>query len=296
MTNSWWEIKILGDPSLEDLIFWRLTNFGCQGTASELKGNACLISAYLPQERAQLLDLAALSLWLRQDAVSVNMLQPNVQWNLIDEEDWSSSWKQHWQPMEVGDRFIVNPAWLPPLEVDDRIILRLDPGVAFGTGSHATTQLCIESLEMRFGGEPTDTTLLDIGCGSGILSIAALLLGAAKVYAVDIDPLAIQSTGRNRELNNLGEDRLMAEVGDLEHAIELLPGPVDGILCNILAETIVDMVPLFEQISKQTTWGIISGVVLDQAKAMADVLEQNGWLVATLWKRQEWCCFNIRRP
>ncbi len=296
MAHSWWEIKILSDPSLEESIFWRLSNFGCQGTASEQKANGFFVSAYLPQEKVQQLDLAALALWLRQDALSVNMPEPNVQWNLIDEEDWASSWKQYWHPLEVGDLFLINPAWLPPLESSGRTLLHLDPGMAFGTGNHATTQLCLESLEMRVGGEDEEMTILDIGCGSGILSIAAVLLGATKVYAVDEDPLAIQSTTRNCELNNISSDRLVVHLGSIEEACKLIPGQVDGILCNILAETIVDMVPLFDAISKATTWGIISGVLLDQAKAMADVLEQNGWLVATLWKRQEWCCFNIRRP
>ncbi|MDY6937422.1 MAG: 50S ribosomal protein L11 methyltransferase [Cyanobacteriota bacterium] len=295
MAHSWWEIKILSDPALEELIFWRLDRFGCRGTASQVEGDACWVYAYLPQEKAQLLDLAALSLWLRQDALSVNLPPPGTQWNLIDEEDWASSWKQYWHPEKVGDRFLIYPAWLPLPENPDRLVLRLDPGAAFGTGSHATTQLCLESLEMRLGLEDTEATLVDIGCGSGILSIASVLLGATQVYAVDTDSLAVRATRSNRELNDVDARRLHADVGSLERAIELAKGPVDGILCNILAETIVDMVPQFEAISKDTTWGIISGVLLEQAKAMADVLEQNGWIVATLWKRKEWCCFNIRR-
>jgi ribosomal protein L11 methyltransferase len=298
MAHSWWEIKVLSDPALEELIFWRLSQFGCRGTASQMQDHSCIVSAYLPQESTQLLDLAALSLWLRQDALSVTLPPPAMQWNLIDEEDWSSSWKAHWHPLEVGDRFLVYPAWLEVPQVSDRLLLRIDPGVAFGTGDHATTQLCLESLEMRLGLEgieETQTTIADIGCGSGILSIAAVLLGASKVYALDTDPLAIQSTMENRDLNNIDAHKLHTEVGSLERAIELASGQVDGIICNILAEVIEEMIPRFEAISKPTTWGIISGVLLSQAKAMADVLEQNGWMVATLWKRQDWCCFNIRR-
>lgn len=295
MAHSWWEIKVLSDPALEDSIFWRLDLFGCRGTASEIKGEACWVYAYLPQEKAQMLDLAALALWLRQDALSANLPSPVTRWNLIDEEDWSSSWKQYWHPEEVGDRFLVYPAWLTLPENPDRLLLRLDPGAAFGTGSHPTTQLCLESLEMRLAEPQADITLLDIGCGSGILSIASVLLGATQLYAVDTDSLAVRATRSNRDLNGIDPNRLHAEVGSLERGMELAAGPVDGILCNILAETIVDMVPQFEAISKPTTWGIISGVLLEQAKAMADVLEQNGWIVATLWKRKEWCCFNIRR-
>ncbi|NEP44900.1 MAG: 50S ribosomal protein L11 methyltransferase [Okeania sp. SIO2H7] len=297
MANSWWEIAVLCDRALEDLIFWRLEKFGCQGTAREIKDNNCLIWAYLPEERGQLLDLAALALWMRQDALCVGQQPPIVKWDLIDEEDWASSWKQHWQPQEVGDRFLIYPAWLPLPEKCDRSLLRLDPGVAFGTGTHATTQLCLESLEMRLGYEPPEGEVIvaDIGCGSGILSLAAILLGATKAYAVDIDSLAVRSARANRKLNGIAPSSMVVEKGSIERLRKLLEGPVDGILCNILAEVIVDFIPQLEAIAKPTTWGVLSGILLDQAKPIADTLEQHGWIVAALWKRKEWCCFNIRR-
>ena len=251
----------------------------------------------LPEERGQLLDLAALALWMRQDALCVGQQPPIVKWDLIDEEDWASSWKQHWQPQEVGDRFLIYPAWLPLPEKCDRSLLRLDPGVAFGTGTHATTQLCLESLEMRLGYEPPEGEVIvaDIGCGSGILSLAAILLGATKAYAVDIDSLAVRSARANRKLNGIAPSSMVVEKGSIERLRKLLEGPVDGILCNILAEVIVDFIPQLEAIAKPTTWGVLSGILLDQAKPIADTLEQHGWIVAALWKRKEWCCFNIRR-
>ena len=247
-----------------------------------------------------MLDLAALALWLRQDALCMGLTPPAMQWNLIDEEDWASSWKVHWQPQEIGDRFLIHPAWLPLPEHTDRVLMKLEPGVAFGTGDHATTQLCLEALEMRLGpsaiaeaAEPL--VLADIGCGSGILSVGALLLGAAKVYAVDTDPLAVQSTLENRELNGIERDRLVVEQGSVDRVIEQIDAPVDGILCNILAEVIIDLIPAMSQIAKPSTWGILSGILLEQAKLVADTLEENDWIVAALWKRGEWCCLNIRR-
>ncbi|NJK73893.1 MAG: 50S ribosomal protein L11 methyltransferase [Richelia sp. CSU_2_1] len=295
MAHSWWEIRVLCDPALEDTIFWRLELFGCRGTASQMKSNSCLMSAYLPEEKAGLLDLAALSLWLRQDALCAGLPLPAMQWDLIEEEDWASSWKQHWQPQEIGDRFLVYPAWLPVPQHSDRIILRLDPGVAFGTGAHATTQLCLESLEMRLGFDDSQCIVADIGCGSGILSIGAVLLGATKVYALDTDPLAVRSTISNRQLNRVKQEQLVAELGSIDRLKEMVEEPIDGFTCNILAEVIIDLIPQFTEISKPHTWGILSGILLDQAKPIADTLEQHGWIVATLWKRQDWCCFNIRR-
>ncbi len=294
MANSWWELQIICAPDMEDSIFWRLEKFGCGGTASETKGDSCLVRAYLPRNQAQLLDLAALSLWLRQDALIMSLPLPDVQWHLIDEEDWASSWKKHWQPQEIGDRFLINPAWIPAPEKTNRLILRLDPGVAFGTGNHATTQLCLESLEMRLDESKSDAVIADIGCGSGILSIGAVLLGASSVYAVDIDPLAVQSTRSNRELNRINPQRLVVDQGSVESLMKLT-APFDGIICNILAEVIIDMIPQMSAIAKPTTWGILSGIILEQAKSVADTLEEHGWIVATLWRRKDWCCFNIRR-
>lgn len=305
--NSWWELQITCFPNLEDSIFWRLEKFGCRGTASETKGDSLLVRAYIPKNQVHLLDLAALSLWLRQDALIMELPVPGMQWQLIDEEDWASSWKKHWQAQEIGECFLINPAWLPMPE-SDRLILRLDPGMAFGTGSHPTTQLCLESLEMRLGdsfssevispdkgGVEKGEVVADIGCGSGILSIAAVLLGARSAYAVDVDPLAVQSTRSNRELNQINPQRLVVEQGSVERLIKLREGLVDGIICNILAEVIIELIPQMNAIAKPTTWGILSGILLDQVKSVADSLEQNGWMVATIWRRQDWCCLNIRR-
>ncbi|MDF5712175.1 MAG: 50S ribosomal protein L11 methyltransferase [Nostoc sp. S4] len=305
MANTWWELQILCEPDLEDSIFWRLEDFGCRGTASESKGNSSLVRGYLPTIQTQLLDLAALSLRLHQDALCVGLSPPTVGWQLIDEEDWATSWKQYWQPQEIGDRFLINPAWLPLPETIERLVIRLDPGVAFGTGGHATTQLCLESLEMRLSQVPQSfvdannkqehTIIADIGCGSGILSIGALLLGAEKVYAVDTDPLAVQSTISNRTLNDISPERLLPAQGSVDVLTKLLSNPVDGIVCNILADVIIELVPEMSAIAKPSTWAIFSGILLEQSKAVADALEKHGWVVATLWKRKEWCCLNVRR-
>ncbi|MGD1901841.1 MAG: 50S ribosomal protein L11 methyltransferase [Geitlerinemataceae cyanobacterium] len=295
MTNSWWEIQVAADSNLEETIFWRMEQFGCKGTASERQQNTINVKAYLPQQTSSMLDLAALSLWVRQDAISLECGVPVMHWSPIEEEDWSKSWKQHWEITEIGDRLTIVPAWLEPPASSDRIPLLLDPGVAFGTGGHPTTQLCLEALEMRVTPEAAPV-IADIGCGSGILSVASVLMGARQIYAVDTDSLAMSSSARNCEVNGISPERIAMAVGSAEKAIELAKSqPVDGIACNILAEIIADLIPKMGPLVAPHTWGIFSGILLEQAKAMADVLEQNGWVVATLWKRGEWCCFNVRR-
>lgn len=296
MSNSWWEIRILCVPQLEESVFWRLERFGCSGTATEIKNSSALIRAYIPQFQAQLLDLAALSLWLRQDAMLADVAPPLTQWKLIDEEDWSSSWKQHWQITEVGDRFLINPAWLTPPEDTNRAIIYLDPGVAFGTGAHQTTQLCLESLEMRLLPETAGELIIaDVGCGSGILSIGAVLLGVQKAYAVDTDPLAVQSARSNRHLNHIAPFDLVINKGSVEELLDLIPDGVDGIVCNILAEVILEMIPQLTQLAKPTSWMILSGILVEQTQPIVEKLEQYGWLLATLWKKDDWCCLNVRR-
>ena len=295
--NSWWEIQVICDPVVEDLVFWRLEEFGCKGTVSETQDAVCFLKAYMPQIQAHSLDLAALALTLKQDALCSRLPQPETNWGLIEEEDWSSSWKKYWSAEEIGDRFLINPAWIPLPESTDRLIIKLDPGTAFGTGNHATTQLCLESLEMRLFSpdEAKDLVLADIGCGSGILSIGAILLGAKHVHAVDVDPLATKASVENCAMNEIDVSRVMVNDGSLDYLMANLTEPVDGIICNILAETIIELIPNMAEISKPTTWAILSGILVEQAKMVADTLEQHGWVVATLWKRKDWCCLNIRR-
>ncbi|MEO0870103.1 MAG: 50S ribosomal protein L11 methyltransferase [Cyanobacteria bacterium J06642_11] len=300
MANTWWEIQVTCSSLLEDTIFWRFESWNGRGTASERLGSQSCIKAYFPQQQFCNVDLAALALRFQQDSLCLGLPDyPQVSWSLIEDEDWSKSWKKYWQPQPVGDKLLINPAWMELPEDPSRMVLQLDPGTAFGTGTHPTTQLCLESLEMRVGEnddeENTEPVILaDIGCGSGILSIGAVLLGAHRVYAVDTDPLAVKATAENRELNGISPERIQVAQGSVD-ALQLSQ-PVDGIICNILAEIIVDLIPYFNGIAKESTWGILSGVLLEQSKWVADVLENHGWTVATLWRRGDWCCLNIRRP
>lgn len=276
------------------IVFWRLEQFGCSGTASQVKEERLLIRAYLPEIKVQKSDLAALCQWLNRDAKSLAAALPEVQWQLTNEEDWANSWKQYWQPTKIGDRFMVYPAWLEFSEASDRVILRLDPGVAFGTGTHPTTQLCLESLEMRLYENAESQVIADIGCGSGILSIGASLLGAKRVYAVDTDPLATKTSRSNCQLNQIGKERVTVSDGSIEQLIKL-GLTFDGIICNILADTISELFPQFNELVGERSWAILSGILLEQADAIADLVEAYGWTVAALWRRKEWCCFNIRR-
>ncbi|PSB04318.1 50S ribosomal protein L11 methyltransferase [Merismopedia glauca CCAP 1448/3] len=303
MNNSWWEIEISCDLGLEELIFWRLEQFGCRGTATEsqtlslskAQGVSGKIKTYVPVEQVELSDLTALSEKLRQDALLAEFSPPSICWQIVYEEDWASSWKEYWQPQEIGSKLVIYPAWLPVPANIERQVLRLDPGMAFGTGTHQTTQLCLEALERHLKDAESDLIIADLGCGSGILGIYAIILGADRVYAVDTDPLAVSATQTNRHLNQIDPVRLLVETGSIEKLQEILPKPVDGFVCNILAEVIIELIPHFEAITKPTAWGSLSGIILDQVPAVTEVLERYGWKVVNTSYRQDWCCLDIQR-
>ncbi|AFY61787.1 50S ribosomal protein L11 methyltransferase [Synechococcus sp. PCC 6312] len=302
MISRWWEIKVTLPPVsseqrelAEETIYWRLQTFGCQGMATEYQVSRGLtIRAYLPHHQASLLDISALGVWVQQDVMGLHQARPRLQWQLMDEEDWAHSWQQYWHPQEIGEKFLVCPAWLTTPPLHERFLILLDPGMAFGTGTHQTTQLCLEALEMQLDDtfEPLgQLTLADIGCGSGILSVAALLLGAEFVYAVDLDPLAVQASQENFALNHLKPEQWSVTEG----SIETIPQPVDGLICNILADVIISLVPRLNAVTKPGAWGIFSGLLLSQAPDVTTALEEIGWTVSSVWRRDDWCCLNALR-
>ncbi|MEN9207186.1 MAG: 50S ribosomal protein L11 methyltransferase [Gloeomargarita sp. GMQP_bins_120] len=295
-TTAWWEVTITCTPLLEEMVFWRLQELDCRSTATIYSQDTVQITAYAPQMQYHSQHWEALRELLREDAQEVQQPSPQVRWQLMDGQDWSAHWKRHWQPQPVGERLLIQPAWLPVHNPDNRLVLRLDPGFAFGTGSHPTTQLCLEALEMRLDpqwGTP-DGVIADIGCGSGILAIAAVLLGAKQVYAVDIDPLAIAATRQNQALNQIRGEQLVVEQGSLARLAELLPQPLDGFVCNISAEALITMAPHWRMVSHGKTWGIVSGFIGEQLEGVTTALSDQGWSVAAVRQCQEWYCLHIR--
>lgn len=149
-------------------------------------------------------------------------------------EDWVNNWKRYFHPMEVGEKLLIRPVWDEPVNADGRVVLNIEPGLAFGTGSHPTTRLCLETLE-RYVSD--NSTVLDMGCGSGILSVASLLLGAKSALGVDIDKLAVKTAKENAEKNGFGPDRFNAVAGNLANCVS---GKFSIVIANIVADVILD--------------------------------------------------------
>lgn len=293
--SQWWEIKVVGVPLLDDLLFWRLQEEGCQGTSSQVIQQELTVCGYLSLDRAQAPDLEQIATRLRQDVHAVGQPIPEVHWQIITEEDWANNWRDYWHPQEVGHQLLIYPAWLEVPDQSDRLLIRLNPGVAFGTGAHATTQLCLQALEQQIQGSSDVLTIADIGCGTGILSIAALLLGADKAYAVDLDPLAIGATQASCALNGLTSEQLWVAEGSIDQVARQLQRPVQGFCCNILAHVILDLIPHFKDITEDSSWGILSGILDTQQPMLIEALQSYGWQVQQTHQAQHWCSLIITR-
>ena len=211
----------------------------------------------------------------------------------VADEDWENNWKQFYKPMEIGSRLLVVPEWEEAAD-PTRVKLVLNPGLTFGTGSHATTRLCLTALEEAVhGGE----TVLDLGCGSGILSIAALRLGAVSAKAVDIDDKCLTVAYENAALNGIGKDRYAVLVGDVlsNGALrEALGGGYDVVVANIVADVIIGLAPMVRQFLKPGGLFLCSGIIDTRAGEVADALRQNGWEIETTRSGEGWYSYACR--
>ena len=215
----------------------------------------------------------------------------------LQDADWENNWKQYYKPMEIGERLLVIPQWeqedpkvLKALE-GGRVPLILEPGLTFGTGSHATTRLCLTALEQAVqGGEK----VLDLGCGSGILSIAALKLGAASALAVDIDDKCLDVAFENAAMNGIGRDTYTVKVGDIlsDEALRAeIGGGYDVVLANIVADVIIGLGPMVRSLLRENGVFLCSGIIDTRAEEVADKLRQAGLEILDTRSSEGWYAY-----
>ena len=299
---SWWRLELACPPELEESLLWKLELLGVPRVALRHRPEApqqrqllaWLPAADWPEAERQQLEAALAPL-----AEPFALQLPPITWTRQDDEDWSLSWKQHWQPDPVGRTLLILPVWLElPAAHADRRVIRLDPGSAFGTGSHPTTRLCLEAIEAladQAGGSLGSIRVADLGCGSGILGLAALLQGAARVAAVDTDSLAVRATQDNAALSGCS-DRLQVGLGSAQTLATLLEGrPADLLLCNILAPVIEALSPTFHTLLGATGVGLLSGLLVDQAPGLEKALLEQGWRAQLTAQQGLWGLMTIRR-
>lgn len=302
MALAWWRLELLALPELEESLTWKLNALGIPRVAvrhspeqpQDRKLVAWLPASDWPESERQQLEQA-----LKPLADTFGLALPTIHWFEQDDEDWSLSWKQHWEPDPVGQRLLILPAWLElPPEHADRQVIRMDPGSAFGTGSHPTTRLCLEAIEElsdERGGSLGSIRVADLGCGSGILGIAALLEGASSVAAADTDSLAVRATRDNAVVSGF-EEQFQVDLGSIERLAELLEGrPADLLLCNILAPVIEALCPAFDTVLAPGGFGLLSGLLVSQAPRLQEVLAEQGWSAELTAQQSQWGLMTIRR-
>ncbi|MGB6128307.1 MAG: 50S ribosomal protein L11 methyltransferase [Psychrilyobacter sp.] len=207
----------------------------------------------------------------------------------LDEEDYQNSWKKYLYPEKVSERFVVKPTWREYEIEGDEIVIELDPGRAFGTGSHPTTSLCIKQMEEYIC---EGDSIIDVGTGSGILMVAANKLGASEVWGVDIDPLAVEVAKENLELNKVDMNSIKLFKGDLVKVVE--EKKFDVVVANILADVILLLLNDMSTVVKKGGIMILSGIIEDKADEIKRRIISLGYEVISEKKDKEWVSFSAR--
>lgn len=255
---------------------------------------------YVDDELAQQFSgISRLKFYLTEDAEGQSVLQtvrlhyPSVRVSTVEDSDWENNWREYYKPIEVGERLVVVPEW-EEIPADGRLPLRLDPGLIFGTGSHATTRMCLTALEEEAA---PGKKVLDLGCGSGILGIGALVLGCTSSLGVDIDPKAPDVAAENASLNGLGKDRIRFLAGDLLADASLrrkLGTGYDIVLANIVADVII---PLSNYVPGFLAPGgiyISSGIIDGRQDEVRAAIEHAGFVITRHLYEDDWHCFVAR--
>ena len=208
----------------------------------------------------------------------------------VEDSDWENNWREYYKPIQVGEKLVVVPEW-EPIPEDGRIPLRLDPGLIFGTGSHATTRMCLAALERYVN---PDTRVLDLGCGSGILGIGALVLGARSCLGCDIDPKAPDVVRSNASLNGIGSDRLTACAGDILSDAGLRRSFGSGyqlVLANIVSDVIIPISRYVRDFLAPGGVFITSGIIDGREDEVRSAIERAGLTILEHHHEEEWHCF-----
>ena len=218
-----------------------------------------------------------------RNGLTPDALVNRVETRTIQNVDWATNWKQYYTPQRIGERFIVHPSWEPPETANpDDLLILMDPGQAFGTGQHETTRLCIELMETL---DLRERRVADIGCGSGILSIAAVLLGADSVTACDIDATAVETAISNAGQNQVA-DSITVRVGSVPSVTQ--DAPFDIVMANIISEVLIEIHAELTALMKPGGFMIWSGIIEDRKHDIEDVIRQSGLRSAERRQQGEW--------
>lgn len=284
----WAEVQIQADDNSEDAVSNILIDEGCLGTASISNKGVRTVCGYLPVD-----DLIELRLELVQERIrrlpDVGLTLPSTELriNWVEDQDWETAYRAFFKPVRVG-KIVVSPSW-EECDIGDRdVLLRIDPGMAFGTGCHESTRLCLQALQDFIrGGE----TVLDVGTGSGILAVAAAKLGAKQVVAIDVDPIAFRVATENVVRNGVSS-AVAVLLGD---SPAIWPGHADIVVCNIVPDVIISMSS--DLAAKVNSEGVVitSGIVQERTVDVTSALESVGLVTSEVREENTWVAI-VSRP
>ena len=243
------------------------------------------VSVYLPAERSVPECIA----FLRERFAETNLTDAKIETVGVNEEDWANSWKAYYKPIKIGKKLVIVPAWEKYEPLEGELIVRMDPGMAFGTGTHETTRLVIQMLENY---TKPGCRMLDVGTGSGILAICASRLGAGECKAYDIDPMAVRVANEN--IKDSGLTNITCEVSDLLKGADKSK-PYDLICANIVADIIIRMTPDVGAFMHEDTVLLASGIIAERADDVISCFEAHGFKIVEQLTDNGWCGLAIMK-
>ncbi|MBB5173949.1 50S ribosomal protein L11 methyltransferase [Texcoconibacillus texcoconensis] len=282
---------VIEDP--DDLLKVRDTKFGeiYQLSSEHYPNEGVIVKAYLPINSFLGETVEAIKEAINNLIVLDIDIGPNdVSLSEVNEEEWSTAWKKYYKPVKVSEKVTITPTWEDYEKVrDDECVIELDPGMAFGTGTHPTTVLSLQAIEKRI---KEGERIVDVGTGSGVLSIAAAKLGAKDVEALDLDEVAVKSARLNAKLNKVQDVVSVEQKNLLEHFV----GECDTVVANILAEIIVRMTDDAYRILKPGGTIITSGIIQAKKEQVLESLESSGFVIDEIVEMEEWLAIIAKKP
>lgn len=307
MEGSWIEVRVITNSEALEPVSGIFYSLDCKGVAIEdpndilgreqgpltwdfadldvleHKGDVAVVKGYFSEED-NIEDILSFVNERLEDIKNqgIDIAPGTVESEKMFEEDWANNWKKYYKPFRVGKSLIVKPIWEEYEAKDGDLIVELDPGMAFGTGDHETTNMCMKALEEYV---TKDSVVFDVGCGSGILAIAAGKLGAKKAVGVDLDPVAVESAKENVSYNNLNNIEIL--YGNL---VDVIEGKADVVVANILAEIICILTEDVKRVLKDGGIFITSGIIHDRVDMVVKKMEASGFEIIEVNRDGEWNC------
>lgn len=300
--KTYWEVGIEINPICADILCDIIqSNFECEGivTAEETYKNLEMIAttenllkAYIVADCIDLDEMQTFFHSERQNLIDLNIFSEDIgSWNIhVNKQeivDWSKKWKEHWKPSKISERIVICPTWEQYEAKDDEIIVNIDPGNAFGTGTHATTQLCVKACEKYM---KKSSTIADVGCGTGILAICAMKLGAKEADAVDNDPIAVETAMINAKVNNELTIDFKTATSDA-----LSSNKYDFVFANILHNVLAEIMSDLKRIMKIGAKIVLSGILEEKQQVVIDAFEKNNMKLIEKMQQKEWVAFVVER-